>query len=59
MNKVKPVNISITEDTKYILEDLDCALKEIGITRSLWFRRVAIDWVKKYRNFDKDRFANV
>ena len=55
MNKVKPVNISLTEDTQHILKDLDRVLSDIGMSRSKWFRRSAIKFVQDYDKFSQSK----
>lgn len=55
MNKVKPVNISLTEDTKHILIELDQVLDDIGMSRSKWFRKSAIKFIKEYQKFNQSK----
>jgi hypothetical protein len=53
---VKPINISIKEDSISTLNELDEILEELGLSRSLWFRHQMNRYVNKYKSFSMSNY---
>ena len=54
-NRTKQVHISITDDFKSTLTELEEILQDIGVSKSLWFRTQSAKFISKYKNLCERR----